>query len=102
MSYIVIIRMQSDRGTFEQVAAANEDTMRAISERGRAAGARHHGFYADGNGSMVVIDEWDDPQDFQNFFQSESESIGPLMQQAGVQGEPQIEFYERLDTADAF
>ena len=97
----MVMRVQADPADFGRVATENADNMRGIAERGRAAGAIHHAFYA-GDGEMLVVDEWDSPEAFQGFFQSEQANIGPLMEGAGAQGEPQITFYQRMDTADAF
>jgi hypothetical protein len=102
MSHLVIIRMNADRDAFERVAEANQDTLRSVSQAGKDAGAVHHAFYVGADGQTIVVDEWDSPESFQDFFAAEQERIGPLMAEAGVQGEPQIEFYEKVDTVDAF
>ena len=102
MSSLVIIRMNADRDAFERVAAGNEDTLRSVSEAGKAAGAIHHAFYAGADGSTIVVDEWPDAESFQQFFAAEQERIGPLMAEAGVQGPPEIEFYDKVDTVDSF
>ena len=96
------MRMKVDRARFEEVAEANRDVLLRIAERGRAAGAIHHLFAAGENGEIVVIDEWESREQFERFFEEQSAEIGGLMQQAGVQGEPAISFFEPLATADAF
>jgi hypothetical protein len=102
MSYIVMLKMPGiTREAFERVANDNADAMKGISDRSKEAGAIRHTF-AEGDEGMVVIDEWDDPANFQRFFESEQESIGPLMQQAGATGEPEWHFYEKVDSPDAF
>jgi hypothetical protein len=49
---------------------------------------------------MMVIDEWPDEQSFQSFFEAQGDEIGPLMEEAGVEGEPQIRFWHKLETHD--
>ena len=97
-----MLSFKTDPATFERVASENGDAMQAISERGKAAGAIHHAFYA-GDGEVWVVDEWDDPANFEAFFASEQENIGPLMAAAEVQGEPGPPMvYRKLSTADEF
>lgn len=97
----MIMRVKGDGAQFERVANERGESTRAIADRGRAAGAIHHAFYA-ADGEVVVVDEWDDPASFQKFFEAEQANIGPLMEAAGVQGEPEVTFYRKLETGDAF
>lgn len=101
MSYLMVMRVNVNPDDFERVAGENADSMRGISQRGKDLGAIHHAFYA-GDGEMLVVDEWDSPDSFQKFFEAEQPNIGPLMQAAGVQSEPQITFYRKVESADAF
>ena len=47
----------------------------------------------------MVVDEWPDPESFQRFFESEQETIGPMMAQVAT-GEPEITFWRKLETGD--
>jgi hypothetical protein len=96
----MILRVAADPDNFEQYANANAELMRRIAGDGQAAGATRHAF-AGGDGEILVIDEWPSAEAFQAFFGSQTEIPG-LMQAAGAQGEPQISFYRKLDTPDAF
>lgn len=100
MSIFMILRVPGDPNTFEQYATANAETMRRIASEGKAAGATRHAF-AGGDGQILVIDEWPDAEAFQRFFESQTE-IPRLMQEGGAQGAPEISFYRKLDTPDAF
>jgi hypothetical protein len=102
VSVIMMLRMQTDPALIERVASEQGDAIRAVSQRGQAAGAIHHAFYAGDDGAAYVIDEWDSPESFRSFFESEQPNIGPLMQAAGVEGEPEIRFFEKLSTGDDF
>ena len=101
MSYLMVMRVKGNPDDLRRVAGENGDKLQEISQRGKDAGAIHHAFFA-GDGEALVVDEWDSPENFQKFFESEAPNIGPLMQAAGAQGEPEIKFYEKIDTADAF
>ena len=100
MSVFVILRVPGDPNTLEKYASSNADMMRRIADAGKEAGAIHHAF-AGGDDEVVVIDEWPDEGTFQKFFESQNE-IPKLMQEGGAKGAPQISFYRRLDTHDAF
>jgi hypothetical protein len=101
VSVMMVLRLDVDPAAFEQVARDQGDNMKAISGRGKAAGAIHHAFYA-GDGQVMVVDEWPDEQTFLAFFEAEGPNIGPLMQAAGVKNEPKPEFYAKVDTGDDF
>jgi hypothetical protein len=100
MSVFVILRVSGDPNAFEQYANANADVIQRVSAEGKAAGATRHAFAA-GEGEILVIDEWPDAESFQRFFESQPE-IPRIMQEGGAQGAPQISFYRKLDTPDAF
>jgi quinol monooxygenase YgiN len=100
LSIFTILRVKADPKTFEQYANANAEMMRGIAAESRTAGATRHAF-AGGDGEVLVIDEWPDEESFQQFFASQKE-IPRLMQEGGAQGAPEISFYRKLDTPDAF
>ena len=43
------------------------------------------------NGGINVIDVWDSPQQFDRFFETR---LGPGIQQVGIAGQPDIQWYE--------
>lgn len=59
------------------------------------------GRFVQGEGELLILDEWDSAEHFQEFFSSQ-EKIGQMMHEAGVAGPPQIEVYEVLKTAGDF
>jgi hypothetical protein len=102
MSYVIMLRVPGAAGNFESMARDNADTLKGIADRGREAGAKHHAFY-ESNGDVVVIDEWDDPANFERFFESEQGNIGPLIEAAGATGAPDApEVLRKLDSPDEF
>jgi hypothetical protein len=101
MSYLMILRMQVNPDDLERAMQENGDTVRGVQERSKEFGAIHHAFYV-GDGEALVVDEWDTPESFQKFFEAEQPNIGPLLQAAGIQAEPQISFFRKLETVHAF
>jgi heme-degrading monooxygenase HmoA len=100
MSIIVVLRVPGDPAAFERYANANSEQVTRIAQAGRAAGAAHHMFAA-GDGEIVVVDEWDSAENFQAFFAAQTE-IPELMRAGGATGDPQISFFRKIETPDAF
>jgi quinol monooxygenase YgiN len=100
MSVIVIGRMTVDPANVEKLWAERGADFRAIVEDAKRAGAIHHrwGF---GDDHIVIIDEWQDADSFQQFFGSQP-MIAELMQAAGVQGPPEFEILRAEDAPDQF
>jgi hypothetical protein len=102
MSVIMGLVLEVDPARFEEVVANNGDRMVEIASRGKEAGAIHHRFYANEDGSQVlVVDEWPGADEFNKFFAS-SQDIGELLAQAGIRSEPHPVFWRELDTPDKF
>jgi heme-degrading monooxygenase HmoA len=101
MSVLMILRVPTDAASFEAVAADNRDAMKGIAERAQEQGAIHHNFY-EGDGEVLIVDEWDSPESFQRFFEQEGPTIGPLMAQAGATVQSQPSFHRPLSVGDQF
>jgi quinol monooxygenase YgiN len=100
MSVIMTMRISADPAKLEEIAAQNGDRLRAIAGRAKEAGVIAHRFYGSEDGKVMVVDEWPDAQSFQSFFESEQGEIGPLMQEVGATGEPEVSFWRKLETGD--
>ena len=48
----------------------------------------------------MVVDEWPDPETFQHFFEEARPRIEPMMGASGMQGEPEVTFWRKLETGD--
>jgi heme-degrading monooxygenase HmoA len=93
--------MRANPDKIEEVASQNAEQMRSIADRAKEHGLIAHRFYGNEDGGQVmVIDEWPDRESFERFFGSVQDEIQPLMQQSGVEGEPGINFWRKLDTHD--
>jgi hypothetical protein len=101
MSVIVTLRMKGDASALEEHAKANPDAMIGIVEKAKSRGLIAHRFYGTDDGDVMVVDEWPDFASFEKFFQETGDQIGPLMGAAGVQGEPEVKEWRKLETGDS-
>jgi len=100
MSVFVIVKVKADKAAFERVVAERGQEMKAISSRGKAAGAIHHRFGLGTDGTLVVLDEWSSAEAFQKFF--DDPEIAKIMQDSGAQGPPDVLIVEAIETPDQF
>jgi hypothetical protein len=100
MSVLVIVKIAADKAAFEKLVAERGEEMKAISARGRAAGAIHHRFGLGADGTIVVLDEWNSAEASMAFF--DDPEIASVMQDTGAQGPPELLIVEALETADQF
>jgi hypothetical protein len=102
MSVMIGLRVSADVAKFTEVVTSDPERMQGIAQRGKDAGAIHHRFFGSVNGDeILVVDEWPSVEAFQGFFEN-SPDIGEFMREAGVTTEPQVAFWEELDTPDKF
>jgi hypothetical protein len=102
MSFVITVRIPGDTDQFRSFVSdpANADRMKAIADEGKSRGAVHHRF-AVGEGFVLVVDEWENPQAFQEFFEG-NEDIEAIVRDSGGQGEPEVTVAEALETPDQF
>jgi quinol monooxygenase YgiN len=67
MSVLVIVKFQGDTAAFSQALADRADEFAKIAEQAKSAGGIHHRFGL-GDGYVVLIDEWETVEHFQQFF----------------------------------
>ena len=67
MSVLIIGKFQGDTAVFRQALADRADEFAKISETAQAAGGIHHRFGI-GDGFVVIVDEWESVEHFQQFF----------------------------------
>jgi hypothetical protein len=67
MSVLITGKFQGDTGKFRQALVDRADEFAKIADRARTVGAIHHRFGI-GDGFVVIIDEWESAEDFQQFF----------------------------------
>jgi heme-degrading monooxygenase HmoA len=101
VSVYMSLRVKADRARLEELAHGEwKDRINSIAQRGKSMGAIHHRFAATDD-EIVVIDEWESREHFEEFFNSTPE-IGEFMQAVGAQSEPEITFFEPLSIGDEF
>jgi hypothetical protein len=99
---MMILRIPVDATGLEKASQEHSDLMKGIAERAQGRGALHHDFY-EGDGEVLVVDEWENPEAFQGFYEAEGANIGQLMQAAGAQGTPAPPtFHRKLSLGDEF
>ena len=102
MSVLVTVRVLGDTDQFRSFVSdeRNADRLNSIADDAKGRGAIHHRFSA-GDGFVLVVDEWESPQAFQQFFEG-NEDVESVIRDSGGQGEPEITVAEALETPDQF
>ena len=95
MSVLIIGKFPGDTAVFRKVLADRADELVGISEQARAAGSVHHRFGV-GDGFVILVDEWDSPQQFEQFFSRPD--IQALTAEMGASGPPEITIVEAVDS----
>ena len=67
MSMLIIAKFQGDTAKFRQALTERAGEFEKLADQARAAGGIHHRFGV-GDGSVVVVDEWESVEHFQQFF----------------------------------
>ena len=67
MSVLITVKFQGDTDMFRQALADRADEFVKASDASRVAGAIHHRFGV-GDGFVMVFDEWDSFEHFEQFF----------------------------------
>lgn len=102
MSVLMVLQVPVTGDGMRRVAEEHGELLKEVAERGKAAGAIHHDFYA-ADDHCIVVDEWPDADSFHAFFDAQGNDIGQLMAAAGATGAPgEPQFYERLSLGDHF
>jgi quinol monooxygenase YgiN len=99
MSVIVTAKVPGDTVLFRKTLDERADDIVKLSEQGRAAGCIHHQF-AVGEGFVLVVDEWESPQQFEQFFSSPE--IEAIIRDMGGSGAPEITIGEAVASPDRF
>jgi hypothetical protein len=100
MSVLIVAKFQGDTDMFRQALAERADEFVKIAENARAAGAIHHRFGV-GDGCVVVVDEWESVEQFQQFF-SDPELQAFIGSTGASAGPPEIIVSEAVSSSDQF
>ena len=100
MSVLIIAKFQGDTAKFRQALADRGDEFAKIVDDARAAGAIHHRFGV-GDGFVVVQDEWDTAEHFQQFFADPS--LQAFIASTGAApAPPEVIVSEAVSSSDQF
>jgi hypothetical protein len=78
------------------------ERFKQIAEDGRSQGAIHHAFAATDDGTVVVVDEWDNVENWQRFFANQEEIKSFMSEFFPDAGQPIVRSYRVLDTPDRY
>lgn len=100
MSMLIIGKFQGDTSKFRQSLVDRAAEFEKYGAAGRAAGAIHHRFGV-GDGFVVVIDEWESVEQFQQFFGSPE--LQAFIAEIGANpGPPEMIIAEAVPSPDEF
>jgi hypothetical protein len=100
VSMLIIGKFQGDTGKFRQSLVDRAAEFEKYGAAGRAAGAIHHRF-AVGDGFVVVIDEWESVEQFEQFF-SNPELQAFIGEIGADPGPPEMIIAEAVPSPDEF
>jgi quinol monooxygenase YgiN len=100
MSVLISAKFKGDTAVFRQALQERADEFAKITEGSRSVGALHHRFGV-GDGFVLVIDEWESVEQFQQFFSDPALQafIGTV---GAAQEPPEIIVAEAVASADQF
>jgi quinol monooxygenase YgiN len=100
MSVLVIGQFLGDTDKFRQALADRAGEFAKIADAGRAQGAIHHRFGI-GDGFVVMVDEWETAEQFQQFFSNPDLQafIGSV---GAAPAPPEITITEAVTSADQY
>jgi len=67
LSVLVIGKFQADTATFRQALGDRAGELAGYADMARAAGGIHHRFGV-GDGFVLIVDEWESAEQFEQFF----------------------------------
>jgi hypothetical protein len=100
MSVLIIGKFQGDTATFRQALADRAGEFAKIADMARSAGGVHHRFGV-GDGFVVMVDEWETIEQFQQFF-SDPDLQAFIGSVGAAPAPPEITISEAVASADQY
>jgi len=100
MSVPIVAKFAGDTVKFRQALSDQADKLAIFAEQSRAAGGIHHRFGV-GDGYVVVIDEWQSVEHFQQFF-SDPELQALIGEMGAEPGPPELIVSEAVSSPDQY
>lgn len=101
MSVMMELRAHGDVDRLRNVMQGTPERWQRINDMARQNGCIHHQFLTDGEGTVLVLDEWANREGFEKFFAGNAD-VQAMMAEAGVVDQPEVSFWEPMDTPDKF
>ncbi|MGA8246809.1 MAG: hypothetical protein WB797_07885 [Nocardioides sp.] len=100
MSILAVIKVSGDTATFQRALTERAGEFEAVATRAQAMGAIHHRFGI-GDGFVLVVDEWESAEAFEQFFGDPKmqEFIGSI---GAAPAPPEITIVEATASPDQF
>jgi len=99
MSVLIIGKFPGDTAVFQKALTDRAGELADVAEQARGAGCLHHRFGV-GDGFVVLEDEWESAQQFEQFFTRPE--IQALVGGMGASGPPDITVVEAVTLPDQF
>jgi quinol monooxygenase YgiN len=97
---VIIGKFQGDTAKFGQALADRADEFTKIADAARSQGAIHHRFGI-GDGFVMIVDEWESAEHFQQFFSNPD--LQAFIATVGAEpGPPELIMAEAIASADQF
>jgi hypothetical protein len=100
MSVLVTVKLTGDTDTFQNALAERGSEFKEFGVRAQGVGAVHHRFGI-GEGFVLVVDEWESAQQFEQFF-SNPELQAFIGTVGGNPTPPEITVTEAVSSPDEF
>ncbi len=100
MSVLVTIKVTGDTDAFQKALADRGSEFKEIGDRAQGVGAIHHRFGI-GDGFVLVVDEWETAEQFQQFF-GNPELQAFIITVGGDPTPPEITVTEAVSSPDEF
>jgi hypothetical protein len=97
---LVIGKFQGDTATFRQALTDRADEFAKIADMARSQGAVHHRFGI-GDGFVMIVDEWESVQHFEQFF-SDPDLQAFIGTVGADPGPPELTIAEAITSVDQF
>jgi hypothetical protein len=99
VSVLITVKFPGDTDTFRKTLADRASELASFAEQARAAGGIHHRFGM-GDGFIVAVDEWESPQQFEQFFARPE--LQAFIGSSGATGPPEITVCEAIASPDQY
>ena len=101
MSVHIVAKIPGNVEVFQKSLVDRPEEFLEIARKGKAAGALHH-YFGVGPDYVLVIDEWETPQQFEAFFTEPSMQEWVATVGADTSVPPEITVADAVDSPDRF